>query len=210
LIIQSNSFFKSFFLTHKTIILRFFLVIMACRICHEPENLISICGCKGTSEFVHEKCILKWIEIKKDLTCEICQKPYKIRLKSALFNAVLWFLSGCSISIFHGFLLWRHIFNYYEDDITSIVLMSCLLNALVSILYGISFWCNIYYKKFALFIWTLCFFSSSICFQIAFRNTFIQITFRNTFSTNLTVDYIITFVIFICLVIATVIKQYDI
>ncbi len=179
---------------------------MACRICHEPENLISICGCKGTSEFVHEKCILKWIAIKKDLTCEICQQPYKKKfkkqLKSALFNTILWFLLGCSTSISHGFLLWRHIFNYYRDDIISIIVMSCMFNALISILYSISFcgeiyYCgDIYYKKFILFVWTFCFFSSSIYFQI-----------NNIFSTNLIVDYIITFVIFICLMIVTLKKN---
>ena len=51
---------------------------MTCRICLEPDNLISICGCKGTSEFVHRECILHWIKIKKNKTCELCQQYLQI------------------------------------------------------------------------------------------------------------------------------------
>ena len=32
---------------------------MACRICLEPDNLISVCGCSGTMKFVHKECIDK-------------------------------------------------------------------------------------------------------------------------------------------------------
>ena len=36
-----------------------------CRICYESsEKLISICGCTGTIQYVHEECILNWITRK--------------------------------------------------------------------------------------------------------------------------------------------------
>jgi hypothetical protein len=52
---------------------------MICRICFEPNRknnpLITPCSCKGSSEFVHSKCLEKWhsIEPDKGLTCSVCK-----------------------------------------------------------------------------------------------------------------------------------------
>ena len=59
-----------------------------CRICLEDGSqkpLISVCGCEGSSKYVHEECIVKWItrfptthtNYKK---CEICKKNYNMSL----------------------------------------------------------------------------------------------------------------------------------
>ena len=60
-----------------------------CRICLEEGStqnpLISVCGCQGTSKYVHEQCIVRWItRFPKNHTkykkCEICKKNYNMTL----------------------------------------------------------------------------------------------------------------------------------
>lgn len=47
-----------------------------CRYCLESNgnNKINPCNCKN---FVHKECLIKWLLIKKNDTCEICKKKYK-------------------------------------------------------------------------------------------------------------------------------------
>ena len=53
---------------------------MSCRICLEEDGtLISPCACKGTSGYVHEHCLTKWIEQDPDnpkTKCEICHSDF--------------------------------------------------------------------------------------------------------------------------------------
>ena len=45
-----------------------------CFICFDSENLVKMdCACVGM--FVHENCILKWLE-NKDNTCSVCKTSY--------------------------------------------------------------------------------------------------------------------------------------
>lgn len=58
---------------------------MACRICLEPDDLISVCACRGTQGFVHRDCVQRWIDMKGNDCCELCLAPYDsslIRLPS--------------------------------------------------------------------------------------------------------------------------------
>lgn len=48
----------------------------ACRICYEPDDLISVCQCTGTAGKVHLKCIQQWINVSKNDKCEICKTEY--------------------------------------------------------------------------------------------------------------------------------------
>ncbi|XP_071816768.1 E3 ubiquitin-protein ligase MARCHF1-like isoform X2 [Apostichopus japonicus] len=54
----------------------------ACRICQETRNrkgknrLVAPCGCKGSTKYVHRKCLQKWCATKKTAECEICHHPY--------------------------------------------------------------------------------------------------------------------------------------
>ncbi|KAJ8047581.1 ERAD-associated E3 ubiquitin-protein ligase DOA10 [Holothuria leucospilota] len=56
-----------------------------CRICQGTKNgrgrnrLVAPCGCKGSTEYVHKKCLRKWCATKKASECEICQNPYQPR-----------------------------------------------------------------------------------------------------------------------------------
>jgi hypothetical protein len=50
---------------------------MACRICLEEDApLVSPCACKGSSGYIHEHCLNKWIETSGSNTCEICHEEY--------------------------------------------------------------------------------------------------------------------------------------
>ena len=56
---------------------------LECRICHDTEgqDLISPCHCAGTSKWVHESCIIKWIRHTKTKQCEICTCPITVKRK---------------------------------------------------------------------------------------------------------------------------------
>ena len=59
-----------------------------CRICydegHLTDPLISLCECKGTVEFMHKTCFLKWMKFttNEDVqkSCEMCKTPYAIQI----------------------------------------------------------------------------------------------------------------------------------
>ena len=51
-----------------------------CRICYMNNNLEKFCDCKGSIEFMHRECLLKWIKRSKSLNCELCNKKYNIKL----------------------------------------------------------------------------------------------------------------------------------
>ena len=48
-----------------------------CTICLESNNNSIILPCNCTNP-VHINCIIKWILVKKKMTCEICKKEYNI------------------------------------------------------------------------------------------------------------------------------------
>ena len=57
-----------------------------CRICLESHgDLIVVCGCKGSCQYVHKKCIEEWIQLfspndDKYKKCEICKTDYNFDL----------------------------------------------------------------------------------------------------------------------------------
>ena len=50
---------------------------MTCRICLEEGELISPCMCAGTTAFVHEACLVKWLNTSGRTDCEICKYEYR-------------------------------------------------------------------------------------------------------------------------------------
>jgi len=66
-------------------------LVKQCRYCLEEGDLISPCKCTGSSEFVHQKCLILWLKKRQeqkimpvrseqfDLGCEICKYKYKIK-----------------------------------------------------------------------------------------------------------------------------------
>ena len=52
-----------------------------CRICHsEKGRLLTVCECKGSLAFVHEKCQMDWLLVKGSLNCEICGTELNVKL----------------------------------------------------------------------------------------------------------------------------------
>lgn len=49
---------------------------MTCRICLDEGDLISPCFCSGTAAFVHEGCLIKWLNTSGRTGCEICKYEY--------------------------------------------------------------------------------------------------------------------------------------
>ena len=39
-------------------------------------KLVAPCGCTGSAEFTHKKCLQKWTRVKGAATCEICNQGY--------------------------------------------------------------------------------------------------------------------------------------
>ena len=66
---------------------------LECRICHDAEgqDLISPCHCAGTSKWVHESCIIKWIRHTKTKQCEICTCPITVKRKKKPIDQVRHF-----------------------------------------------------------------------------------------------------------------------
>lgn len=46
-----------------------------CRICLEDGGE-TFCKCSGTSAYMHEECLLKWLNVSKRRECEICKHPF--------------------------------------------------------------------------------------------------------------------------------------
>lgn len=80
--------------------------LSVCRICLGEENtvefqLISVCKCAGTMQYIHISCLKEWIDSKKKfkrtekvttylwkgLTCELCKArfPDLVPLKGGIF-----------------------------------------------------------------------------------------------------------------------------
>ncbi|GMH01720.1 hypothetical protein Nepgr_003559 [Nepenthes gracilis] len=51
-----------------------------CRICQEEDGIKNLeipCFCSGSLKYAHRKCVQRWCNEKGDITCEICQQPYR-------------------------------------------------------------------------------------------------------------------------------------
>ena len=60
-----------------------------CRICLEPGELIQPCNCK--TSYVHEECLLKWLNTSRRTNCEICLFEYNIKFEKVPKPPVLLF-----------------------------------------------------------------------------------------------------------------------
>jgi hypothetical protein len=48
-----------------------------CRFCFEEGTLIRPCACKGSQEWIHESCLLKWYEMKpENHSCSVCKTDF--------------------------------------------------------------------------------------------------------------------------------------
>ena len=71
---------------------------MECRICLEsddPETMIQPCQCRGTSAYVHQRCLERYFHFYPDGICRVCMFPivyYQHHAFSRVLYA-LWFLA---------------------------------------------------------------------------------------------------------------------
>ena len=77
-------------------------IVKECRICldsnEEDDNkLISICNCKGSLEYIHRDCAIKWIKERNgNYTCELCKTKYdKKQLNTNEINSISIKFYGC-------------------------------------------------------------------------------------------------------------------
>ena len=136
---------------------------MTCRICLEPDNLISVCGCSGTMQFVHKECIDKWRTIKKSKDCELCQQPYQPPWAVSCIAIVLFWI-GLFVACTQAFLL-NHMTTKYPGDLFNSVLCSFFMFGMYSMVFCILRFFEYIYTKIAYIVWPLGFFSLSILLQ---------------------------------------------
>jgi E3 ubiquitin-protein ligase DOA10 len=80
--------------------------IISCRYCLSEDNeedLVDPCKCKGTTKYVHKKCLTKWFENKNNrvvipgafnqfnFSCEICHTKYKFQQTEVHSKSQLWY-----------------------------------------------------------------------------------------------------------------------
>ena len=53
-----------------------------CRICLDSDGseLIVPCRCKGSLKYVHKDCLEQWITRSNRRICELCRRPYEIKV----------------------------------------------------------------------------------------------------------------------------------
>lgn len=136
---------------------------MTCRICLEPDNLISVCGCSGTMGFVHQQCIDKWRAITKSKDCELCKQPY--RPPHTLSCAGIVYLTmGVFLSCMHAFII-DHSVKKYPGDLANSICGSFLMFLMYSTIFCILRFFEYIYTKIACVLWPLVFFSLSTVLQ---------------------------------------------
>jgi len=104
---------------------------MACRICLEDDNTISVCKCNGTQKYVHLKCVRKWAQQQKIKNCELCQQPYdNCVLETQKEPNFIVFVFSILLSAFHAYLLVRYT-KYDPDHVFASFMFSAIFNGLM-------------------------------------------------------------------------------
>lgn len=159
---------------------------MACRICYEDGELISVCGCMGSTGLVHEECITKWIIISKRKNCEICHEPYTIDFERPLKLSPLAFIScGIVMSVVHAIFLHHHI-HLYPTDCGSVLIFSIMTNSIISMVWCTLGWYDKIYQKSATVLWFGIFMALSLALESNDRRfNMAAIDYAVTISTHL-------------------------
>jgi len=137
---------------------------MACRICYEPNNLISVCGCSGTMEFVHQQCVDRWRAIKKSKHCELCKQPYRTPFTLSCAG-VIYLSIGVLLTFVHAFIT-NYSTKNYPGDISNSLCGSFLMCWVYSTIFCILRFFEYIYTKIAYILWPLGFFTMSIVLQL--------------------------------------------
>lgn len=68
--------------------------VNVCRICYgneEEERLVAPCKCAGSVQFMHQSCLMTWLQSSSN-HCELCKVQYQIRRKLKLSKDVCFFV----------------------------------------------------------------------------------------------------------------------
>lgn len=144
---------------------------MTCRICMEPDNLVSICGCQGTMEFVHKECIRKWHEVSNATKCELCRQPFRMTFRKKekdedLCGITVWLCIGSVLALTHAFMLWRQI-KHYSTDIYGTFLLSVMATGGYALIFALLKYYHRLFRLSAIVMWVTFFFTTSIALQSA-------------------------------------------
>lgn len=79
--------------------------MLICRIClddEETHTLLTPCRCDGSSAYVHESCLMKWLQMSEKRKCEICLTPFILEYNRPLeeLPRALSSLSGPAPALF--------------------------------------------------------------------------------------------------------------
>jgi len=88
---------------------------MACRICYEPGNVVRVCACKGSVEWVHLACIQQWIDASHRHKCELCGQLYHhtaLRQPIHVQHLFEWCFFGITLGTLQSAAIWLcHLLN---------------------------------------------------------------------------------------------------
>lgn len=100
-----------------------------CKICYESNgNFVSICQCKGSMKWTHEKCIKEWIKISNVTKCTVCSFEQSVIVKRNTWynllhieNVIVLFLTILLSSYWPFLSLWlvdfiKEIFLYNDHE----------------------------------------------------------------------------------------------
>ena len=153
-----------------------------CRYClveNNIENMVSPCKCKGSIQYVHKNCLLRWISLKiyQEYSCEICYTPYKLIFKKdykSLPKIILFYIArtlityiiigyiaienaNLKIILYNGFIFYTFITGL-TSIVTSILRVRRYSNFLCYIIVTLIFACSYITNKDLIILSTIMFF----------------------------------------------------
>ena len=128
--------------------------LAACRICLEPGgDMLQPCDCSGSAANVHKECLVKWLEISKRTSCEICLFEYIIVVQDPLvpdlcfsdqldINKLVIFVGLCCMTSISPLLYYtglNEVDIYFSANTLWILAILCVLRR-VKIMQTLTFW----------------------------------------------------------------------
>lgn len=114
---------------------------MTCRICLEDHGpFVKPCNCKGSTGYVHQQCLNRWVEESNHDKCEICNTEYQKKEVCAI-NRKRFCKHFCRCNITHGEQIKKYTFSLsllacvslIFIDIQELVLASCISSLMCGI-----------------------------------------------------------------------------
>jgi hypothetical protein len=82
---------------------------MFCRIClEENEPFISPCRCRGTTQYVHQHCMERWLSTNKRTQCEVCHYTFRFQplpVIQTLLQKIFTTVGFCGLASIYSMIL---------------------------------------------------------------------------------------------------------